>query len=423
MTLSTTQKHLFVKMNSGPGRAARAALGADSNSNDTSGLVNIQQSLSSQRDRRAGTSRIFGKECTVIIDVKDVKKIKASSIIRSVEELTGDLSVYAVVPKGANLYEVTLPNKEVACNILGGIDIDNVHYDCTLLYSDTIIVSIIHLPAYISDEEIGMKLREYGVELLAPIQRRYYPGTQVADGTRYVKCKFPQQVKSLPYSMRFQTVNGQEYFRVLHDNQVKVCSRCLDPGHVMKDCPDFVCYKCGEQGHVAKNCTRQRCDDCGNFPLMCSCKICDKCHNDAQICTCYREDIADIHPQVADGEKEEILELHSAENDEEEVENEILDNDSRERGVENERSKVDKTNEEVESEEEISNNLTISDRSVVDSSDDRMVVEGADIESNDDKRCQENGNDIDNSKVVKRRRRRFNPVPSLKNSMRRQPII
>ncbi|KAL3888358.1 hypothetical protein ACJMK2_000728 [Sinanodonta woodiana] len=83
----------------------------------------------------ARASRSFGKECTVVIDVKDVKKIKTSHIIRCVEELTGDMSVYAVVPKGANLYEVTLPNKEVAYNILSGIDIGNAQ-SCTCYSED-----------------------------------------------------------------------------------------------------------------------------------------------------------------------------------------------------------------------------------------------------------------------------------------------
>ncbi|KAL3873299.1 hypothetical protein ACJMK2_036435 [Sinanodonta woodiana] len=213
-------------MDSVTGRGSHAAAGAgvDSNSQGTSVLASDEKIRCDRIDGSTKASRSFGKECTVVIDVKDVKKIKASHIVRCVEELTGDMSVYAVVPKGANLYEETLPNKEVAYNILSGIDIGSDHFDCTLLYSDTIIVSILHLPAYITDAEISMKLREYGVELLSPIQRRYYPGTRVADGTRYVRCKFPQHVKSLPYSLKFQTVNGQQYYRVLHDNQVKVCA-------------------------------------------------------------------------------------------------------------------------------------------------------------------------------------------------------
>ena len=409
-------------MNSGTGHGSHAAAGGvNSNSQGSSGMASDEDSMYSRINGSARASRSFGKECTVVIDVKDVKKIKASDIIRCVEELTGDMSVYAVVPKGANLYEVTLPNKEVAYNILSGIDIGSDHFDCTLLYSDTIIVSILHLPAYITDQEISTKLREFGVELLSPIQRRYYPGTSVADGTRYVRCKFPQQIKSLPYSLKFQTVNGQQYYRVLHDNQVKVCARCLDPGHVMKDCPDFICYKCGEQGHVAKKCTRQRCDSCGSFPLMCTCKICDKCHKDAQSCMCYREDSAEVDSQVDDATREEILEIQHDDDDKEEIENAKQHDESGESGEENHRSNVDVTKGRIETEEKGNNNQTI--RSVTDSSDDRMVVEDFVKITNDTKNCGENCANIGDFKVAKRRRRRLNPVPIMKmNSMRRTTI-
>ncbi|KAL3876306.1 hypothetical protein ACJMK2_034169 [Sinanodonta woodiana] len=102
-------------MDSVTGRGSHAAAGAgvDSNSQGTSVLASDEKIRSDRIDGSARASRSFRKECTVVIDVKDVKKIKASHIIRCVEELTGDMSVYAVVPKGAKLYEVTLPNKEV----------------------------------------------------------------------------------------------------------------------------------------------------------------------------------------------------------------------------------------------------------------------------------------------------------------------
>ena len=45
--------------------------------------------------------------------------------------------------------------------------------------------------------------------------------------------KFPPEIKSLPYSMKFKTVEGVEYFRVLHDNQIKVCYNCMSANHVI----------------------------------------------------------------------------------------------------------------------------------------------------------------------------------------------
>jgi hypothetical protein len=46
------------------------------------------------------------------------------------------------------------------------------------------------LPSYIEDEDIISKLQAKGIKLVSPVYRRAIPGTQVADGTRFVKCVF-----------------------------------------------------------------------------------------------------------------------------------------------------------------------------------------------------------------------------------------
>ncbi len=56
-----------------------------------------------------------------------------------------------------------------------------------------------------------------------------WPGTDITDGTRILKVKFLDTVKSLPYSTKFETVGGAEHFRVIHDRQVKVCRLCIQP--------------------------------------------------------------------------------------------------------------------------------------------------------------------------------------------------
>ncbi len=72
---------------------------------------------------------------------------------------------------------------------------------------------------------------------MTKIKRRVYPGTNIADGTRYVKVKFPKEVKSLPYRAQFETAEGAQYFRVIHDRQEKLCCMCMQPGHIFRDCP------------------------------------------------------------------------------------------------------------------------------------------------------------------------------------------
>ncbi|XP_041374152.1 protein air1-like [Gigantopelta aegis] len=74
--------------------------------------------------------------------------------------------------------------------------------------------------------------------------------------------------------MKFKTVEGVEYFRVLRDNQLKVCYNCMSDSHVIKDCPDIVCNFCKEKGHYAKNCNKTfLCDKCGNKEEECVCSV------------------------------------------------------------------------------------------------------------------------------------------------------
>ena len=88
---------------------------------------------------------------------------------------------------------------------------------------------------------------------ILPLRSRFYPGTAVADGTQFLRVKFPKEVASLPYSVRFDTGDGPLYFRVMHDRQVKICRLCMSPVHVMRVCPQFVCRECLEKGHYARS--------------------------------------------------------------------------------------------------------------------------------------------------------------------------
>ncbi|CAC5411990.1 unnamed protein product [Mytilus coruscus] len=94
----------------------------------------------------------------------------------------------------------------------------------------------------------------------------------IYDGTRVFKAKLPPTLASIPYSMKF-SVNGREtaYYRVIHNNQVKVCSSCFSPTHLYKDCPDFKCFECGLQGHIVKNCPEYKCKACSRLKSECEC--------------------------------------------------------------------------------------------------------------------------------------------------------
>ncbi len=52
-----------------------------------------------------------------------------------------------------------------------------------------------------------------------------------------LKSSFQRRVTSLPYSTKFETSDGLQYFRVIHDGQVKLCRMCLQPDTFLKIAP------------------------------------------------------------------------------------------------------------------------------------------------------------------------------------------
>ncbi|XP_066499337.1 uncharacterized protein [Hoplias malabaricus] len=180
-------------------------------------------------ERKGGTSRPesgprYSREAMVALEVADPKKVSPIDIIKAVESLLGAGSLLALCPKKLGEFELTLDSEASAQGTL-----------CILRTG--YMVSFLHLPAYISDEDIMANLRVWGMTILRPIQRRYFPG---------MKVRFPPSLLSLPYSVRFETLEGPQYFRVLHNWQQKLCRLCMRPGHVMKQCLEFVCRECCE---------------------------------------------------------------------------------------------------------------------------------------------------------------------------------
>ncbi|CAC5402728.1 unnamed protein product [Mytilus coruscus] len=217
------------------------------------------------------------KELTLVVDVVDNKKVSANSIIEEAEVLCGEGNVLAVVPRSGNLYEITVTNSDAADELsTGPFVIGTKRYNCQAIYSKDRVVSFMHLPVFISDDVIRNKLEAYNVELKSPIKQHMYDGTSVTDGTRYVVVKFPPNISSLPYTMKFDLGNNQhEYIRVKHDHQSKVCSNCLSPNHLYLNCPNNKCYQCQSFGHISKYCESSKCIKCGFYPRRCKCESSD----------------------------------------------------------------------------------------------------------------------------------------------------
>lgn len=226
------------------------------------------------KEKYVTKDREYKKEATITINNININMIGATAVIEAVEEICGENSVIAVVPdkESKASYEVTMDRTDNAYKLTRGISIFGDEYACTLVRSDVVMVSFLYIPAYVKDEELLKKLIDKNIQILSPVYRRAYPFTQIADGTRYVKVKFPHGLVSLAWSMAFETSAGKRYFKVVHDHQIKVCSECQSPEHIFRNCPYFLCKGCGEQGHKSRVCPAPKCQRCNKLPKFCRCK-------------------------------------------------------------------------------------------------------------------------------------------------------
>lgn len=251
---------------------------ADKGKENENAMDKGQQELQGGKSERIGSGwahdgeqKGYSREATLIVSAVEVNEVKAEDVIKSLIGKVGITKVLAVRPRMNKEYEMTLENEEVCENLKDGLIIKGILCKVRSLQTRECIVSFMHLPAYIMDEEIISKLNVWGVTATSQIKRRYYLGTRITDGTRYVRVKFPKEVPSLPYSTRFETAEGAQHFRIIHDRQVKLCRLCMEPGHIMKDCPEFKCHDCGEMGHFARECDAVRCPDCRKVLIKCEC--------------------------------------------------------------------------------------------------------------------------------------------------------
>ncbi|KAK6168208.1 hypothetical protein SNE40_022082 [Patella caerulea] len=140
------------------------------------------------------------KNCTVKFSFDE--RINVNDLIEAIEEKIGFDTVETVVPMNG-VYEISVNNVEY-CNTIAkeGIIFKNECVFGSTVGSKIMVVSFMHIPAYISDDEILEKLSLWKVEALGEIKKRYFAHGKrhILDGTRYVRVKFPLGVDSLPYA-------------------------------------------------------------------------------------------------------------------------------------------------------------------------------------------------------------------------------
>ncbi|XP_051568351.1 uncharacterized protein LOC127449157 isoform X2 [Myxocyprinus asiaticus] len=205
----------------------------------------------------SGEQRVkYCKELTVEVEVEGTENVSMMELLKGVKEQCGEVMGCRV--RSERIYELTMKDNEAKSKLMDGVRIKGAMVHARDIINNEMVVSFINLPVYLEDEKIFTKLEEWGVKPISAIKRRIWPGTETADGTRFLKVRFTEQVRSLPYSTKFETLRGTEYFRVIHDRQVRVCRLCIKPGHIFRECPEFKCFKCGKEGHYARECDDRR---------------------------------------------------------------------------------------------------------------------------------------------------------------------
>ncbi|XP_030230328.1 uncharacterized protein LOC115556985 isoform X1 [Gadus morhua] len=217
------------------------------------GLDGVDYGKKDQRGEEAGEKENkYDKELTVSVELIGEDPITVMEFMRVTKEVCGELM--ACRKTGLKKYELTMGHLSGKMKLMDGFKIRGVSIIAKELTSDETVVSFLELPAYTTDNDVILKLQGWGVSVASPIKRRMWPGTNIADGTRFLKVKFNDLVRSLPYSTKFSTATGPQYFRVIHDRQEKVCRMCIQPGQILRDCPEFRCHRCHGQGQYAREC-------------------------------------------------------------------------------------------------------------------------------------------------------------------------
>ena len=100
------------------------------------------------------------------MDVIDNSQLKSEVLIEKVVKLCGEGSILACVPMYWNVFELTLDGNAPAQILLDGIEIKDRIYECRKVINDIKVVSFLHLPAYVEDDEIIEKVTEFGAHVV-----------------------------------------------------------------------------------------------------------------------------------------------------------------------------------------------------------------------------------------------------------------
>lgn len=291
--------------------------------------------------RKVMKEKEYLEENTVTVCGQWNSFLDTDDMIESIEKICGKGSVAACVPRGNRKYEVTLNEKSQCDLLIPTFKVGDVTVNANSVIQPYVVVSIMNLPVYTQDEEIIEKLEAFNLELVSPVYRTYRligNGAKIPDGTRFVHAIFPEDLKSLPYALKFKVRGKMEHFKVKHDNMVKVCNKCLSDEHLARNCTRNQCFRCSGYGHIAVDCESiERCENCNEGKNVCECS--NHYYTDET-----DESIYSCETEIETGNRDDEDDQHNPEpedknSDQTDMEDEFDDYQSNEsHGIESERS-------------------------------------------------------------------------------------
>lgn len=194
---------------------------------------------------RKGRSLIF--KTPVTVSLKDIKDAITAEV--GPEKIT----VIQHLNTGEYLVEL-IENKLAEDLIENGFDLDELHVQCNPPRGYYVNVSVMGLRAYVEDKALIEALVPYGDIKGEVIRLKYKADHDLAgleNGNRLVRMILNKP--SIPYSLKI----GDEWCRIIHNNQQPICRECSQLGHSRRKCPTVTCNSCKLVGHMSMDCPQR----------------------------------------------------------------------------------------------------------------------------------------------------------------------
>ena len=161
------------------------------------------------------------------------------------ENADNKITVFQEIGTNEYLVEMTIASNAQEL-IENGFDTGPHHIRCHPPHGYYLNVSIMGLKAYISDEKVYEKQSHYGEIKGEIIRLKYKAHHELAgleNGNRLLRMVLT--TPSIPYSLQI----GGDWCRIIHNNQLLICSNCNEIGYSRKNC-----RICNQLGHISFHC-------------------------------------------------------------------------------------------------------------------------------------------------------------------------